>query len=562
MSASQSFLSSPEYGYDYVVAVTQDSINATALTFLGKKEPVVNACYVYDDNGDPTPMAYEELKKKAKGTDPFKVPDSGPDRETQLTNLYNAGFMFGFQAAMGRPDGFDVAKLPDIVTLGPTAGDPITYSLLCKHFLLVELNTIPGRKPVFHTFAQPKGPQGEFWLFTYAVPLTDESVKDNKAFLKSPEFGTLPAGVQNKLTEKPEDFTIRHLLFDFNKAAGKVRPTITGVNPKLREKLDVDFAIKYFTEMQAGGPPIVAVTPSSGDQFAGLKTEFSVNPLPAQPKFGTLNYLCSTAGHTLPPSKSFTWNWVESTNPGEIDGVCVINRSDLIEQLKSQLAPYIDKNSYLPQPVYIYVDLVKENAAFRVVPRTFVWDGGKVPDNLKQHSKLYEHPGALLLHWEFGASRENDESYFNHGGGDSFLRVETGLDLRVYASGNTLIIEQHIVVRYCLKIQAVVENTTLVDIHLTDTFTLAAAGDKVTASISTHKEDKSEPPQYWGSAPKVQEQMNDTKKSVMENISSSFFDVPLSLVQNVIFPGGKAFFFKDVEFSDNQDLVAHITYKG
>jgi hypothetical protein len=46
MSASQSFLSSPEYGYDYVVAVTQDSINATALAFLSTKQPVVNACWI------------------------------------------------------------------------------------------------------------------------------------------------------------------------------------------------------------------------------------------------------------------------------------------------------------------------------------------------------------------------------------------------------------------------------------------------------------------------------------------------------------------------------------
>lgn len=40
MSASQSFLSSPDYGYDYVVAVTQDSINATAVTFLKTKQSV------------------------------------------------------------------------------------------------------------------------------------------------------------------------------------------------------------------------------------------------------------------------------------------------------------------------------------------------------------------------------------------------------------------------------------------------------------------------------------------------------------------------------------------
>src|ERR1700750_2770883 len=100
MSGSQSYLSSPDYGYDYVVAVTQDSINATALEFLFHKQPVLNVCYISDNNGDPVLIDYETFKKTAKGADPFNIPASGPERETQLANLDDAYFMFGFQAAM------------------------------------------------------------------------------------------------------------------------------------------------------------------------------------------------------------------------------------------------------------------------------------------------------------------------------------------------------------------------------------------------------------------------------------------------------------------------------
>jgi len=201
MSASQSFLSSPDYGYDYVVAVTQDSINATATAFLTTRQPVVSACYVADDNGDPKYIDYETLKKNAKGTDPFKITEKTPDRETLVQNLDDAGFMFGFQAAMGLPAGFDARTLPDIITLGPTAADRVIYRLLCKSFLLVELNQISHKKPVFRTVAQPKGPddvpkgdpKGEPWIFTYKVPLLSQPA-DTKAFIKTPAFGQLPAG--------------------------------------------------------------------------------------------------------------------------------------------------------------------------------------------------------------------------------------------------------------------------------------------------------------------------------------------------------------------------------
>jgi len=47
MSATQSYLSSPRYGYDFVVATTQTSINATIKEFLSKgTEPEVLVCYV------------------------------------------------------------------------------------------------------------------------------------------------------------------------------------------------------------------------------------------------------------------------------------------------------------------------------------------------------------------------------------------------------------------------------------------------------------------------------------------------------------------------------------
>jgi hypothetical protein len=50
MTAAQSYLSNSKYGYDFVVATTQASINATMKAFLAQlKAPVVNICFVANE---------------------------------------------------------------------------------------------------------------------------------------------------------------------------------------------------------------------------------------------------------------------------------------------------------------------------------------------------------------------------------------------------------------------------------------------------------------------------------------------------------------------------------
>jgi hypothetical protein len=119
MSASQSNLSDPKFGYDLVIAVTQESINATMKEFLlGVTEPEVTCCYVYDANNDLVPIDYDTLKANAKGSDPFMVPD-GADASTNqdLINLTNANFAGAVKAQIGLPDMMPSA-IPAIVTLG------------------------------------------------------------------------------------------------------------------------------------------------------------------------------------------------------------------------------------------------------------------------------------------------------------------------------------------------------------------------------------------------------------------------------------------------------------
>lgn len=560
MGASDSFLASPDYGYDYVVAVTQDSICSTALAFLHARQPVVNVCYVYDDDSNPVQIDYQALLTKTKGADPFAMPAAtDPGYQAEVENLYNAGFMFGFSAALGLPEGFPVAQLPPIVTLGATAADPVAYRLLCRTFVLVEIRKAPGRDAIFTSYAQPKGPSGEPWVFTYQVNLVDRAVADNGAFVRTPGFDNLPAQIQAKLTAKPNDFTIRQLLYDFTRAACTARPQISGVkNAKLLELLYEDFSATYFAALAGADAAIVAVTPKASDPFAGLHTSFSVNALPSSPAVATLNYLCTTAEHPLPPPRPFGWTWVNPPESDSFDGVCAMNRNLFVAALKSHLDPYVESNKWLPNPIFIEVYFTTYDARFGIVDRHYTWPEGKRPPIEVTVEKVDAPPtGALLLHYQFGAQQEYD--YLS---GTSWMLGRTSFDLTVTGAGNTVTVTQHALVS-CKLVMVTFDRHewNLVDLTLTDTFTLAVdhQGDLVAHRTSTTVDHSASIGGDFA-VPDLKQRFEQAQTAAKGRVQSALIDLPLSLVDDVIFPGGKGFLFSDVRFSDHQDLVAHLTY--
>jgi hypothetical protein len=551
MGANQSYLSSADYGYDYVLAVTQDSINATALAFLNSRQPVVSVCYVYDDNGNPSELDYAELCRKAKGSDPFHLPAVGPDRDSAIGNLDEAGFMFGFQAAMGLPEGFRADMLPPMVTFGATGADPVLYRLLCRNFQLVELKPVPHKKPVLQTFEQPKGPTGQVWVFSYQVPLVHQQVGDNAAFVKSAAFDNIPGQVRANVASRPEDFTIRQLIFEFNQAAAAVRPEIEGVARELKEKLYEDFSIKYFDQLRGSAPPVIAVTRKGGDPLAGLQTEFSINPLPSAPKLATLNYLCTGAGHPLPGPKTFPWNWVEANEADAFDGVCVLNRNEFAAQLRSQVMDYVDRNKWVPIP-WIKYNIAKWNAWLIVVGPSDRRAGPPDSDTLTT-----PETGEVLLDGHFSAARKAADGWTK----EAWMSGSTDFRITVTCRGNQVAVEQHAVVGCELVVPVTCHYTlNLVDLKLTDTYTLSATNEgQLTAQrTSTTQDNASAIPDM--AVPDLKEHFEAIQQSVKGRITSAFADLPLSILDNVVFPGGRSFLFKAVTFSDHQDLIAHITY--
>jgi hypothetical protein len=105
----------------------------------------------------------------------------------------------------------------------------------------------------------------------------------------------------------------------------------------------------------------------------------------------------------------------------------------------------------------------------------------------------------------------------------------------------------------------------VVDKQITDTYTIGVnnEGQIVAALQSSKTADNSQKPGVSGFLDfftDVNEFFNAVELWAQACTETSLTDVPVSFVQSFIFPGGATFSFADAGFSDDQDLVSHITY--
>jgi len=362
MSAAESNLSDPRYGYDLVVAVTQASVNATMKEFLAHAEtPEVVVCYVYDENNNLVVIDYEQLKSKAKGSDPFKVPNGAkPHVDQDLINLEEANFAGGFKAAIGLPE-LPLSQIPAIVTL-KKFGAPVLFNLLCREFQIVGFEYGPRGSSTWVDQAQPSG-SGEAWYFSANVDLNVAGVPADDPSI-TPE-------VQARIDElngagKAGQFSIQKLLLDLDTAFVQSVPTIKGIEPGWPVWLLISrvFLKAYIDELKKSGKPVFGFTfemnePDRGTvQLGALAYETSAlldgegrpipNPTPEEENAATLDYIGSTTTKRPTPVE-FAWNWVELGEISSVSGVQAVRRDHFVEFLAAQLNQQTPSLTFEPQ---------------------------------------------------------------------------------------------------------------------------------------------------------------------------------------------------------------------
>ncbi|MGC9196907.1 MAG: hypothetical protein ACP5IL_15845, partial [Syntrophobacteraceae bacterium] len=351
MSVYNSNLCSEKYGYDFVVATTQASIDATMnqyLSCLGSPEVIM--CYTQDDTGAPVLVDYAKFIKNA-GVDPFTVADGTQKGDKSLQVLEEAYFYYAFKAKIGLPSGYTSQAMPKVVELGTNTAS-VTYRLMCSEFIVVEATYGPKGITGWLNKSQP---DGNAWIFASKVDLR-----------LTEDLGTayhdLPADVKERIKNLgPEAFSIQQLLFDLDNAALQTVPTLEGVEPgtPLHTCLENVFQGAYFSSLQKHGQPVLsysvkrtvkAATPSPTIDLTDLN--FEVNKFidkgqqavlsdSQQQGLATLCYLCAANSNILPAAVPFTWNWVEPAEENTCCGAMAINSDIFIRLISDLLSPVL-----------------------------------------------------------------------------------------------------------------------------------------------------------------------------------------------------------------------------
>ncbi|RHZ70285.1 hypothetical protein CDV55_101765 [Aspergillus turcosus] len=513
-SYSNSNLSSPRYGYDFVVATTQISINAILLDleFLSQiTEPTVTACYVYDKKSSSTiPIDYHTLIQEANGADPFSVPDgSDPKTDQDLINLQNVQFVGAFRATVGLPSGVDPADLPDLVTLGADTSQ-VLFNLLCSDFTVV--GTMDFASQVDMRF----------------------STVDQDAYNK------LPPAVQNELKNlSGTAFSVQQLLFNLDNAGLSSTPSIANIpsGSPLWDLLESTFVSQYFTQMQSSGQPLLG----NGQPYS--------NPTDAQKQMATLNYLCAINNNNLPPAVQFNWNWVDISDQSNFDGVVSVNRNDFAAYLAGPMAAYASQ--YCIQPT-CHVDFDGTSIVFSCSLQnnspnvTAVLSG----DNVMTMSYIGTDSDSKVIDYNTSAS----------------LQITATYTMNMFFSGTRVTITQQQVIY--VNIQG---STTrgadgnMVDTTITDTYDLYIdEGGNLGCSCTSQTVIT---PTFPPISPirNFFTGLGDISQKILGEIQDfqggQLSDMPLAPFQKFVFPGGNTFTFKNVQFSNNQDLVTAITYQ-
>lgn len=569
MSANQSYLSDPKYGYDFVVATTQGSINSTMKWFLSElTEPVVTVCYLDGEDGLEE-ISYEELLKLTNGVDPFEVPpDADPNTDPALIALYKAAFLVGFRAQLGLPPMSDPDKVPDIVDLGSSASKVI-YNLLCAEFDVVQLDPGTGRHPKVSWLSVSQQPD-EPWIFQAQVDLRLEEVHGTA-------YNELPQAVKDQIKNKSATaFSIQQLLFDLDNAALQSYPNLNAFasDSAASDVLHKYFMDTYFAQLQADGKPVLgcavvdhpetdtATMPLTDlnievSPFTGVDGKAVSNPTQKQQDLTTLDYLCMSSKYRLPPAVPFGWNWVDEPEEADFHGVVAINRIPFVEMIYDQMLPSVRANCYKPS-VTVKLDSGS-------IPQYYVnvTPGGEPTTTLDPVKTTLAGRDLQVLAFSYNASA-HDTAGLNGDLGEATLT--THYDATVYFAANVITIEQNLKFHMEFRKYQSWTRGDPVNIKRVDTCSLDVDQfGQLAATMATPTPAVNQPSQDYANPAAdffihVNAQFGSAASYLQGMVGTMLNTLPFTTVQYYVFPGGRTFSYKSAGFSATGDLTSHILY--
>ena len=568
-------------GCSMVVAVTQDSVNATLKEYLDNFDgEFTNQAYCVDvdETGSVVyeSMDYEEVKK-AVGMDLYTIPKEKEkwtkEQEAALHKAYEElGFTLGFRFRIGLPEAKDPSSLRDIVTFLESDSSSIAnvhYTMYLKEFEIIKIAVVPRKGYVFTNLKQdPDKP----WYFTSRVKLD----------MKGEKFAELPEEIQDKL--KPKDIqghlsmdqilSIQQLYMDLNTAKLTDDFELEGFDKsdEIYHLFQSGFLNNYVEECRKKGGIILGYLakqfePSGKREFIKLEDfNFCITPYYKEDdgtdkeKQGlySLNYLFSSPGQKMGDLKKYAnavrWNWVETSEKGSIHGRMAVDREGLLEQFAKHFRTTLECVQLTPH-AEASVNLVK--ASYKV------W---MTPDD----SQAVFQYGQNKYTYSYAQKAEAHDSYLN----TVDVKINYHVDSEMTFQGTRINFQTKISCDANLNVDGGTAKGTLYNMALSYGIRLAVnqegklriePDEKVTETegstrvssdawldfltFGTGKSSLLELKKY------IIERVNSYKDNAVLQAKGAFSDM-----NYWIFPGGKVFTFKTPEISKEGNVMVGITY--
>lgn len=569
MSVSQSNLSAA--GYDMVVGITQNGLNATMKNYFKKTTmPTVTLYYMLSDDGYPTLTAQADVLAKTGGIDPLQVAqwDGTGTEPADVAALREAWFSFAITATIGNPNGYLPAKqLPNYINLN-SGTDSICFSVLCSKFQIVQ-NWTPftGGAIGYLNVSQP---DGDAWIFTANMNLKNAPADISK----------LPADVQAQVNKlDANSFTIQQLIFDLDTLVAQTTPTISGVTGKeIINVLNTDFLGTYFKAMEADGGTILnysiteqGTAPSSptlaitgmevyANAFVDANGQVVAKPTVVQQNLSALNHLCAVNGGTLKAPAQLNWNWQETTTDMSLsNGVVAISRQKFVEHIwNNGLAAYVTENCIEPTASVGVTNFDNFNYPLWQPYGTSVPQGA--PAITESGSRVVDFTYSPQTAYAANSS-VNAQMWLS----SLFTLTVDFTNVMVGAvSTAAIIVSQHLLMSMKTQTGSANPQTgNLIDRACTNTYTIQTdvTGTLTFNLVSSVTNNGAETISPWNFPMDNQDTMQQAQLEFGSHYNVNLLtELVFSDIHAFVFPGGNTFTFKSPVFSDYQDLVCNITY--
>ena len=554
MSIQNSYLAQPKYNYDTVVAVTQKALNNAIETYYEDATTFSQVTYYFIKDGSGNPQAIDKatlLANYTSGIDPLATTVSISQQKT----LSASQFYFAFSFKIGNPQ-MDLST--NYITLNP-GSNSVRYYLLCFQLQVAFWN-----------------PDNKSWVAIKQTTAKEFNIYANINLKNVLDNTNLPASVQAAVnTLGGTGVNIQQLIFDLDSAVVDPASTLTQLDNtcSVFKPLMQQFANAYFRTytLQSGALNYALTTtntstlvPTGMEWFIGGFVDGNgnamTNPTQDQQDLATLNYLFSTNGDTLNAGAQFNWNWLEdngnSHNPdldtnadvNKYDGTISINRDAFAKYLQNQLNTYVRSNCYRPN--------------------VYLWNAHTDFFSIGVHTSNADAPQAFMLYQPSSSSGEGDVLlFYNYQNSSSATGIANPNDtccMEVIFTLKFIIKEQtaKISQTFEIHIKEFISNKSYeswpVLKELSDSFDividdLGLLSFQNIPNSSTIIDNSNWQPLYEGA------QINTIFGKLMpENIQQ----IPPAMPKQFVFPGGNAFTFQDAQFSNNSDIVCHVTYKA